>query len=117
MEQKLMFRQNNIALRRIYNTMGTFLESYLKLLCLSAICSHQISNSSTDEWYDLCRLCNKSMGQFFIERDEMGDINVAIILLEKNIFPYLISAIYQQVFVKTSHVDKPVNEYIAKLEL
>jgi len=54
----------------------------------------KIPNSSTDEWYDLCRLGNQSMGQFFIERDEMGDINVTVILLEKNIFPYLISVIY-----------------------
>jgi hypothetical protein len=86
-----MLGQYNIFLRRIHDTMRTFLESHLKLGYISCLSSKPL-RECTDEWYDLCRLCNQSMGEFFVKRDEVSDINIAIVLLEKNIFSYLISA-------------------------
>jgi hypothetical protein len=40
---------------------------------------------------DLCRFSDKSMCEFFVERDEMPNIDVAVVLFEKDIFSDLIS--------------------------
>jgi hypothetical protein len=58
------------------------------------------------------------VGELFIEGDEMGDINIAVVLLEKNILPNLISvgqlACHSR---KTQKPKIPIDESIAKLEL
>ena len=46
----------------------------------------------THEWNDLGGFCNKSVGEVLIEGDEVSDINVTIVLLEKDILANLISA-------------------------
>ena len=56
------------------------------------------------EWYDLGRFCNKSMGQIFVEGDEMSDVNITVVLLEKNILADLISA-WKLASVSIEHVD------------
>ena len=47
----------------------------------------------THEWNDLGGFCNKSVGEVFIEGDEMSNVNVAVVLLRENILANLISVL------------------------
>lgn len=49
--------------------------------------------SFTYQGNDLSRILMKFMGQLFIIGDEMGNVNIAVILLYEHILAYLISAI------------------------
>jgi hypothetical protein len=71
----------------------------------------------TYERNDLGGFSDESMSQLFVERDKMANINVAIVLLEENVFADLISGKTLAIVNKLHGEDRPVNEGIVQTEL
>lgn len=57
------------------------------------------------------------MRQFFVVGDEMRNVNIAVVLLYKNIFPYLISARRSVKLVEEVESGIPVNKNVVEVKL
>jgi hypothetical protein len=71
----------------------------------------------TYEGNDLGWFSDESVSQLFVERDKVANINVAIVLLEENVFADLISEKTLTIVNKLHGEDQPVNEGIVQTEL
>lgn len=60
---------------------------------------------------------DESVCQLFVERYEMANINITIVLLEKNVFADLISGKRLAGTERPCKEDRPVNEGIVETEL
>ena len=57
------------------------------------------------------------MRQFFVVGDEMRNVNIAVVLLYKNIFSYLISARRSVKLVEEVESGIPVNKNVVEVKL
>jgi hypothetical protein len=71
----------------------------------------------TYEGNDLSWFGDESVSQLFVERDKVANVNVAIVLLEENVFADLISDKTLAIASKLHGEDRPVNEGIVQTEL
>lgn len=81
-EKELVLRERDRFLRRVYDSLGACLQCRFK------------------KGYYLRWLTCQPMRQLFVVGDEMCNVNVAVVLLNKNIFSYLISVDKNVVEVK-----------------
>ena len=91
MEKQLVFRKGDVA---------SFLGRENDTVCALFDCRFKLKNFSLDlqcralDHYQrnyICRLCLESVCQLFIVRNEVRNVNIAVVLLYKDIFADLIS--------------------------
>ena len=70
--------------------MGASLQCSFKLIVV-LLKVEQVGNSGAYEWNYLCRFSDKSMGEFLVERNQMCNIYIAVVLFKKNVLANLIS--------------------------
>lgn len=85
-----MLWQDNVFCGGVYDSVRALLEGSFELLCVR-ICNGRLVGYLSHKWDNLGRFCDKSMRQLFVEGDQMSDINIAIVLLEKDIFANLVT--------------------------
>mgnify|MGYP001233477074 CR=1 FL=1 len=86
-----MRREFNVSLVGVHNMPGALFQSRLEL----CIISDQILNNKlhcTNQRNDVGRLCGKLVGKLFVVRDEVRNINVAVVLLYQDVLSQLIPA-------------------------
>ena len=70
------------------------------------------------QWNGIRRLSLKFVCQFFIVRDEMGDVNVAVVLFHQDVLSDLISVhTWSIAELPSGHAQLPVDEGIVESEL
>lgn len=89
MEQKLMFWELDVLLRGVYDALSAGLEGGFELSS-SGDASADIARA-TYQRYDLCWVLREVLRELVVVDYEMGDIDVAVVLLHQNILPDLIS--------------------------
>lgn len=71
----------------------------------------------THEGNDLSWFSDESVSQLFVERDQMANIDIAKVLLEKNVLADLVSGTKLVAADQPREVGRPVNEGILETEL
>jgi hypothetical protein len=84
-QEQLMGRKYDISLRGVDNALCALLESCLKLDAKNISMEIKGGDRATDKRNDICRLGGEFVRQFLVVGDQVGDIDVAVVLLYKDI--------------------------------
>lgn len=111
MQQKLMGREGDVALRGVDNLLCALLDGGLELRSSLLVRGQEgivserpreealwvsvqggcCSDTGTYERDDFARLVIQAVGELLVVGDEMGDVNVAIVPLGQDVLSYLVS--------------------------
>jgi hypothetical protein len=88
-EEQLVLGQLNVLLRGVDDALRAALERRFKL-CGSAVHAARVRRAY--QWDDFGGVLRQVLRQLVVVDDEVGDVNVAVVLLDKHILAHLVSA-------------------------
>jgi hypothetical protein len=77
--------EHDISLRGVDDALCALLESCLELDAKTISMKFKDGDRKTDKRDDICRLGGEFVSQFLVVGDQVGDIDVAVVLLYKDI--------------------------------
>ena len=97
MNKELVFRESLreveifLAARRVEDALCALLERRFELENVRSVFLEHLSRRVAYYWYDICWLVVQAVRQLLVECDQVGNVNVAVVLFRQDILAYLVA--------------------------